>query len=463
MRGKSVVIIIAVLLILVACMPTVESVSNMGKTAVSPTPTPLPSYTQKPATAIIPASSPPPINLPSSAYPPPPVTVTSPYPGLPPQGARPTRPRATSTPPITTFPVDDCTIHPSFSRCGGTQLTGKLAYLQTDGDLTVLDFDTETAWMSTQTNLRTVDWSPSGNSLLVHNKAHYAFFYHPDGTLYDFDDSPHAWASTGSRQRNSYLWTEDYLLSASLIRPGTELMDDGVLNTERMARFEFQDGTGRIYWSVEDSEFYQEIIKFIDWVPQTEWILLGYGNGGTATRMAMGYRLKALNARTGEIIDSGLYIPADVHFNWHPSETGLLVTTDLHGSDMSGAGALVLWQIVDNEITYPSELAYSTFTPVWSPDGRYIAYGNLESYEYGQQLMVLDTETGIAEIRAEMGARPAWSRDGSIIFYMEMTSNDDVLLRAVGREQGKPLTIAVTQSTSYPEARLSQTAFDYTP
>ena len=452
-KEKFVVLFIFITLFLGACMPSAKPVAD-GEIIISPS-----------VMAVV-VTETAVINSPISTYPysPPQLTLTSPYPGLPPQGSVPTRPRATSTPPITAILIDDCTLHPSFSRCGGTQLTGKLAYLQTNDDLTVLDLDAETAWISTQTDLKIVDWSPVGHLLLVHNKEHYSFFYQPDGTLYDFDDSPRAWASTGSHQRNSYLWDEDHLTSVSIIRPETEIIESNVLNTERMARFDFHDRAGRVYWSVEDSEFYQEIITLFDWVPQTEWILLGYGNGGMTTRMATGYRLKALNARTGEIIDSGLSVPADFHFDWHPSEAGLLVTTDLHGSDMSGAGTLALWQILNNEITYPLVAAHSAYTPVWSPDGRYIAYGNLDPYEHVQQLMVLDMETGIPEMRAEIGMWPAWSRNGAEIFYLEPESDENpALVRAVGWEQEEPLTIAVSQSRSYPETRLSQTAFDYTP
>jgi hypothetical protein len=61
--------------------------------------------------------------------------------------------------------------------------------------------------------------------------------------------------------------------------------------------------------------------------------------------------LLALNSRLGKVAYSGLSIPAGAHFDWHLSEPGLLVTTNLSGSDEMSMGTLAVWRLLENQVT----------------------------------------------------------------------------------------------------------------
>lgn len=392
----------------------------------------------------------------ATAYPyPPPPQPTSPYPGPRPI-THPTRLQPTSTPPITTQLVDNCDLHPSFSRCGGIPLTGKLAYFQIDGRLTVLNFDTETAWVSTQINLKDVDWSPAGDRLLVHDKdLHDTYFYHQDGNLLHSESI--GWVSWGQTENHiragSYLWNEEGSISVYISHT----------QTGTVAQVDFTDGTHPTEWPLDVSSYPYGVVGILDWVPQMDWVLLGYANGGVATHLATGYRLMALNVRSGEIVDSGLYTPGIEQIDWHPLEPGLLVTTDLQSSEVIGLGKLVLWQVTENQVITPSTTTEFVQSPVWSPDGRYLAYSDYDLLG-NISLSVLDTETGQTQIRARNGTWPAWSRDSSMLFYLETTpESNTALIRAVSQEQGEPLTIAIGLFPSCPGSCQPRTTFDYAP
>lgn len=97
-------------------------------------------------------------------------------------------------------------------------------------------------------------------------------------------------------------------------------------------------------------------------------------------------------------------------------------------------------------------------------NGRYIAYTSYDPVTEIRQLMVLDTETGAAEVRAERGEFPAWSKDGNMIFYLELDTNSNVArIMAVGREKGSPMFIAESRFPNCPGVCLPHTAFDYSP
>jgi dipeptidyl aminopeptidase/acylaminoacyl peptidase len=324
-----------------------------------------------------------------------------------------------------------------------------------NGQLTILNLDAETAWVSTQINLRDVDWSPAGDRLLVHDENLVdTYFYHQDGRLLHNETT--GWVSWGQTDNHiragSYLWNENNSASVYISH----------LPTGAVAQISFTDGTLPKEWPLDVYGCpYSTFV--LDWVPQMEWVLLGCGHGGVATNMVLGYRLMALNVRTGEIVDSGLFTPGIEQIDWHPLEPGLLITTDIHGADVSGLGAIVTWQVLENRVVYPSVSTRLVRSPVWSPDGRYIVY---TAYDLSgnTQLMVLDVETGTAATRAENGTWPAWSRDNSTIFYLEtVPGSESAMIRAVGREQGEPLTVAVGRPPRCPGLCQPRTVFDYTP
>lgn len=433
---------------------------SIGCTSAAPTTVPPTTYliTQE-STAV---STEQPISPPQSdlsltfAYPPPPPQPTSPYPGPTPNPYATRRVSPSPTPTIAVNPVENCDLSPSFSRCGGTQLTGKLAYFPTNGQLTVLDFDAEAIWISSQAALKDVDWSPAGDRLLVHDDIfRETYFYHQEGMLLHSESSGWVkWGTTDNHIRaGAYLWNEDYSIAAYIDRSQPQ---------QAMAQFDFQDDKGRKEWPLEDFEVYYGSPTFWEWVPPTEWILVGYGLGGVGTTTITGYHLMALNARSGEMRDSGIWTQPE-HIDWHPSETGLLVATDFAKSEMGRIGALVTWQILENQVTYLTESNHYASSPVWSPDGRYIAYSDYDG-TWQNHLAVLDMETGLVTARANQADFPAWSQDGMTIFYLEMGERrDSALIRAIGRDDGEPLTVAEGRFPSCPGLCQPRTVFDYTP
>jgi hypothetical protein len=281
------------------------------------------------------------------------------------------------------------------------------------------------------------------------------YFYHQDGYLLHNETTGWViWGHTDNHVRaGSYLWNEDYSISAYIDRSQPQ---------QARAQFDFQDGTGRKEWPLNETEVYQGHPNLFGWVPQTEWILIGYGYGGVGTTTVSGYHLKALNARSGEMVDSGIWTRPE-HTDWHPSEAGLLVATDFAQAEIGRIGALVTWQILENQVTYRTELDRYARSPVWSPDGRYLAY-SAHDLSGNVWLMVLDTETGFAETCAENGTWPAWSRDSSRLFYLEiLPERESVWIRTVGREQGEPLTVAIGRLPRCPGVCQPRTAFDYAP
>ncbi len=393
--------------------------------------------------------SPTPLAYPASLLP----QTISPYPGAQPN-VSPTRKWPTPKPTVAVFPVDDCKLQPTFSNCDGIPLTGKLAYYQTDGLLTVLDLDAETAWSSTQTGLEDIYWSPTGSTLMAHSDNWYSYLYLSEGQTFDYYDHWLSWPYT--RPAGTLIWLDDQ--TSAEIKYSTKDLD-----TKWYLEVMFHDGTGVERWSLEDPEFDYEVITILDSVPNTEWLLLGYAHGLVASRMVTGYQLKAINVRSGAVIDSGLAIPQDEHLDWHPSETGFMVTTDLNKSEIMGIGELVTWQVLDNQITYPLTSNQFVQAPAWSPDGRYLAYGAYDLSE-GFQLTVMDTAAEAVEIWAESGNWPNWNRDGSMLFYLNLhEERNSALIQAIGRGQTNPWTIAIARFPTCPGLCQPQSVFAYIP
>jgi WD40 repeat protein len=448
-------LVLPLLLFLVACVPDTQINSGLTTTqdaAVAPVFT-LPE-TPSPGDPL------------ARAYPYPPLSVlpTSPYPGAAPWPPA-SELQPDPTPTIGIQPVANCELHPSFSRCGGVPLTGRLAFVRPDGVLAVLDLDAEAAWSSNQADVRDLAWSPEGNLLLVHDKTLQPFLYQADGFLFGSLDHPLRWQKRGHiLQTATLIWSDDDLMAASLLFLEAADSDESQAQVERSVQIDFYDGSNQRRWLLEDPAYRGDVITLLDWAPRTEWLVFGRAYGGTGTRYVSGYHLFALNGRTGEISDSGLSIPQGAHFDWHPTIAGLLVTTDLLSSEVMGAGKLALWDLFENRRSYPLAGEELAQTPVWSPDGRYIAYSSFDSGSAGNALMVLDSLSGATTALAEHGTASAWSRNGATLFYLELIKDKPTAgLRAVASSGGQSWIIAESRLPSCPGTCLYETAFAYAP
>ena len=395
-------------------------------------------------------------SYPALAYPPPlGPTLTAPYPGPMPTPQL-TQPRPTATPTI----VVQSLSAPSFSGYCGEELTGKLAFFQENGQLTVFDYDTCSAWYSTQVNLRDAVWSPTGDRLLVHTNNQDTYFYSPDGEcLHSESNGFVTWDRTGQlRPNNPHVWNEDSSVSVYI-----KTVQDAAGNWEHIAQVDDVNGNGRTEWSLEIFSPRFGVVAVLEWVPYSDWVLLGYANGGVATHLATGYRLAALNVRSGEIVDSGLSTPGIAQIDWHPTIPGLLATADLQAADVSGLGHLATWQVFENRVERWATPTDYIRGPVWSPNGRYLAY-QIYDLAPGMGIGVTDIETNEAETWTEQGIWPQWSRDSSTLFYLEMLEPDNDLVRILAKSREAP-PIMVTQ-TRHPGCYgfcEPQNFFDYTP
>ncbi|HFQ94592.1 MAG TPA: hypothetical protein ENK32_11315, partial [Anaerolineae bacterium] len=238
-------------------------------------------------------------------YPPPRPQPTPPYLGPSPYPGR-SQIAPSPTPTAAIYPVDDCAAHPGFTRCGGAPLTGKLAYFSPDDQLTVLDFAAETAWRSSQTGLQDVSWSPEGNLLLTRSRDGRSYLYQADGVLFDYAEYPLRWSPRNNRLLSgSAIWSPDDAMSASIVYVEGKVGADGRTRAEQVAEIYLPPGESPnpIHWPLSDPAFPDQYFVLLDWAPRMDWLLIGRGFGGSAAQQTAGFRLLALNARAGEILD----------------------------------------------------------------------------------------------------------------------------------------------------------------
>jgi hypothetical protein len=158
-------------------------------------------------------------------------------------------------------------------------------------------------------------------------------------------------------------------------------------------------------------------------------------------------------AKTGGLYMINYYFPpAPSSHPWWPvwSPDGKWIAFAMHGS---------LWKIaVGSSVAY--ELTYDQkyhSSPDWSPDGKWIVY-TADDDGKSINLMLLNLETGVATALTEgehVNVDPVWSPDGKRIAYVSTRPNGYFNIFVVEVNNGKPgKTIQLTQDHRYGKDRL---------
>jgi Tol biopolymer transport system component len=139
----------------------------------------------------------------------------------------------------------------------------------------------------------------------------------------------------------------------------------------------------------------------------------------------------------GTVGESGNYVGLDLA----PDDTRLVV----HRHDVSVGGDLWLHDLVNNRTSrFTFDPVQDNSSPVFSPDGRYIAFASLRNGRFGIYKKATDGSTleEHVDVPQEMTGPKSWSPDGTILVYEtnDPTTNSDVfLLPLSGNRQPEPV------------------------
>src|SRR5262249_41921328 len=125
-----------------------------------------------------------------------------------------------------------------------------------------------------------------------------------------------------------------------------------------------------------------------------------------------------------------------------------------HRHEPAGGGDVWLMDLTRGAISrFTFDPAQDNSSPVWSPDGRRIAYASFRNGQWG--LFVKDasgsaTEQHLADL-ATSGAPRSWSSDGRHIVYSIAAYSGDVLALALTGDQ-KPMPLLTSRfAERYPQ------------
>jgi len=110
------------------------------------------------------------------------------------------------------------------------------------------------------------------------------------------------------------------------------------------------------------------------------------------------------------------------HVSWHPG--GEKIAYDVYVDDYdvkSEARVIDLLTMEEKELTHSGMIV---FYPVWSPDGKYLAYEAtppLRVYVLGAKVYILNLDTGKSILASKVGGGyfPSWSPDGDYLAYLQ--------------------------------------------
>jgi Tol biopolymer transport system component len=201
------------------------------------------------------------------------------------------------------------------------------------------------------------------------------------------------------------------------------------------------------------------------WSPDAKKLAIGnspgYGNV---------YPLVIVDVATGQVTKLGIQ---GVGADWSPDGRYLAFSTEIElgGSWYRGipvAGRLGVWEFETKKLTLLTPPAYTlqdratgrwmaggTFSPVWSPDGRWIAYHRVTFLHQGQrrkdthQIWVVNGEGTEFRLVSAGAAEVSWSPDSRSVRLTEDGATRSVEINAI-----KPLTKAELE-TRYPEPKMT--------
>ncbi len=282
---------------------------------------------------------------------------------LPTQKASPTPtilPSATSAASVinATQTAPDCTAFPGFPTCGASlPLSGKLALFDaTSQTITVLDFNARQSWkINPPPRTQRLAWL-GGNFLLTYDNqdqpslvwadpAHPGSFHLPQPSPYDTPIFEAADFSTA--------WME--------------MRDAQFFFHVRLGPF----GPEQVWPADAPSD---QIHEILGWVPGVPLLLAGY-HFSSNSMWVTGDRLYTLDPADGMIKEMQANLRLGGPFQWHPSQTGLMVFGDSNQSPGMGAPRLAALDVISGKVTHliADEFVISSY-PSWTADGKAILH-----------------------------------------------------------------------------------------
>lgn len=252
----------------------------------------------------------------------------------------------------------DCAAFPGFPACGASlPLSGKLAVFDAASQaITVLDFKAKLAWkIMTAPQIQRLEWLGGGNFLLTYkmdvpslawaNPANPGSFHlpqlSPQGTrLFSAADGSKAWMEMKDLQ---------FLFHTRLGKSGPEQV-----------------------WPAGAPG--DKIHEILGWVPGAPLLLAGYHFSGNSM-WVNGDRLYTLNPANGTIKEINANLRLNGPFQWHPSQTGLMVMGDSNQATVMGAPRLAVLDVIAGKVTHLiADETVSSSYPSWTADGKGILH-----------------------------------------------------------------------------------------
>jgi Tol biopolymer transport system component len=143
------------------------------------------------------------------------------------------------------------------------------------------------------------------------------------------------------------------------------------------------------------------------WSPDGETLAFSSQRGGGTPNI---FRKSADGSGEAEMIAEGEQVL--LPWSWSPDGTRLSVIMMNSGTDLD----LGLLDVESGKIEPFLATEFIDYGPSFSPDGRWIAYGNNESGNWEAYVRPADGSRGKWQISSGGGTYPTWSRDGKEIF-----------------------------------------------
>ena len=247
---------------------------------------------------------------------------------------------------------------PGFPSCGASlPLSGKLALFDAASQtITVLDFNAKSTWKITAPpEIQRLEWM-DGNFLVTYNNQ---------------DVPALAWANPAK--------------PGSFHLPQLSPSDTPVFTAAdgSMAWMEMKDTQSLFHVRLGKTAAEQvwpagqpgdQIHQILGWVPGAPLLLAGYTFSGNSMWMT-GDRLYTLDPASGTIKEMTANLRLGGPFQWHPSQTGLMVFGDSNPSSMMVGPRLAVLDVITGKVTHPiaDESVVSSY-PSWTADGKAILH-----------------------------------------------------------------------------------------